>query len=250
MEKIFLSIVIPAYNEEHNFKKNVLSKITDYLKNFSNSYEVIIVDDGSTDNSPSLISKFCQTHINFRLIKNQHMGKAGTVARGVEEATGEYILFTDFDQATPISEWEKLYPYLQKGNELVIGSREIAGSKRDDEPWYRHLMGKGFNFGVNLIAVRGIHDTQCGFKAFRADIAKEIFSKLQVYKPKKISSAFTGAFDVELLFIARKSGYKIAEVPINWSHVETNRVSPFKDSLHMAFDVIKIRLYHLMGKYQ
>jgi len=250
MLKPFLSIIIPAYNEKQNFEKGVLNQVASYLKKFKQSYEVLIVDDGSTDGSIDLLDNFCQKHSYFYLIKNQHMGKSGTVAKGVSSAKGRYILFTDFDQATPISEWSKLWPYLEKGNHVVIGSREVAGAKRDDEPWYRHLMGKGFNFGVKLIAVRGIHDTQCGFKAFKASVAKTIFSKLQVYKPKQISSAFTGAFDVEVLFIARKLGYKIAEVPILWSHVETNRVSPLKDSLLMAWDVIKIRLYHLLGRYQ
>jgi dolichyl-phosphate beta-glucosyltransferase len=249
MPKTFLSIIVPAYNEKSNFQKGALDKMVDYLRGFKNSYEVLIIDDGSTDGSADLMTKFCAKNKNFRLVKNQHMGKAGTVARGVEEASGEYILFTDFDQATPLSEWEKLHTYLNKGNDVVIGSREVAGAKRDDEPWYRHLMGKGFNFGVRLIAVRGIHDTQCGFKAFKSSVAKDIFSRLQVYKPKEISSAFTGAFDVEVLFIARKSGYKIAEVPIIWSHVETDRVSPVKDSLLMALDVVKIRFYHVLGRY-
>ena len=250
MKKPYLSVVIPAYNEKTNFKNDVLKQTYQYLKNQPYTWEVLIVDDGSTDGSPELIEKYCnQTH-GFKLIKNKHMGKSGTVAKGVEEAKGKYLLFTDFDQATPLSEWEKLEPYLKKGHHIVIGSREVEGSVRDKEPFHRHLMGRGFNFGVQLLTIRGIHDTQCGFKAFDTKVAKEVFQKLQVYKPREISAAFTGAFDVELLFIARKSGYKIAEVPIHWAHVETDRVSPIKDSILMAFDVIKIRLYHLLGKYQ
>ena len=123
MSKIFLSVIIPAYNEKNNFQNGALTKVSQYFQNFPKDYEVIIVDDGSNDNSPDLIAKFCQNNKNFRLIKNKHMGKAGTVARGVTEAKGEYILFSDFDQATPISEWEKLYPYLQKKYHVVIGSR-------------------------------------------------------------------------------------------------------------------------------
>lgn len=250
MSKIFLSVLIPAYNEKNNFEKGVLNQVTKYFKNFPKSYEVIIVDDGSKDGSVDLLESFCKKNNNFKLIKNKHMGKASTVSKGVEEARGEFILFTDFDQATPISEWEKLYPYLQKNYQIVIGSREVKGSKREKEPWYRHLMGRGFNFGVKLIAVKGISDTQCGFKAFEGKVAKKIFKKLQVYKPKLINSAFTGAFDVEIIFIAQKFGYKIAEVPIEWAHVETDRVSPVKDSLHMAVDVVKIRIYDLLGKYK
>ncbi|NMC36452.1 glycosyltransferase family 2 protein [Candidatus Beckwithbacteria bacterium] len=249
MKEPFLSVIIPAYNELANFKKQALESVASYLSGKKFSWEVLIVDDGSTDGSPTLIKDFCQKHNGFYLIQNKHMGKAGTVARGVTEAKGNYLLFTDFDQATPIEEWEKLLPYLKNGSEVVIGSREVAGSKREKEPWYRHMMGKGFNFGVKLLAVGGIADTQCGFKAFEAKSAKKLFSKLQVYKPREIDHAFTGAFDVELLFIARKMGLRIAEVPIHWKHVETNRVSPLRDSLHMAFDVVKIRLYAWMGRY-
>lgn len=245
----FLSIIIPVYNEKTNFEKGCLDKVYKYLAKYTKTYEVLIIDDGSTDNSPSLIESFCQKHKYFRLIRNTHMGKAGTISLGVSEAIGKFILFTDFDQATPLSEWDKLYSYLEHDYDIVIGSREIKGAQREEEPWYRHLMGKGFNFGVRLIAVKGISDTQCGFKAFKSSIAKEIFKKLIVYKPKKISNAFTGAFDVELLFIAQKLGYKIAEVPIIWSHVQTNRVSPLRDSVLMALDVIKIRLNSLLGKY-
>lgn len=248
--KPYLSVIIPAYNEKTNFNKGVLNSSIDYLKKVKFSWEVLIIDDGSTDGSPELIKKFCQKNPGFRLIKNKHMGKAGTVAKGVEQAKGEYILFTDFDQATPLKEWEKLEPYLQNGHDVVIGSREVEGSIRAEEPFYRHLMGRGFNFGVQLLAVRGIHDTQCGFKAFKSKVAKKIFKKLIVYKPREITSAFLGAFDVEILFIARKSGYKIAEVPIHWAHVQTERLSPIKDSILMAIDVVKIRIFHLLGKYK
>jgi len=245
----YLSIVIPAYNEEHNFEKGALADMRELLRKESYSWEVLIVDDGSKDKSVAMIEEFCKKNKGFKLVKNVHMGKAGTVARGVKEAIGKYILFTDFDQATPISEFAKLQPYLETGFEVVIGSREVAGAKRDKEPFYRHLMGRGFNFGVKLIAVRGFSDTQCGFKAFKTETAQKLFSKLQVYKPREIASAFTGAFDVEILFIARKMGLKIAEVPIHWKHVETTRVSPLRDSLHMAWDVVKIRGYDLMGRY-
>lgn len=246
----YLSVVIPAYNEIKNFKNGVLSDVHKYFSNKNYTYEIIIVDDESSDGSPELIEKFCRNHNNFKFFKNPHMGKSGTVAKGVSLANGNYILFTDFDQATPISEWEKLIPYLEKGYDFVIGSREIEGSKREKEPWYRHVMGRGFNFGVRLLAVGGISDTQCGFKAFNSKVAKKLFQKLQVYKPKKISSAFTGAFDVELIFLARKFNYKIAEVPIVWKHVETDRVNPIKDSFLMAIDVIKIRIFNILGKYE
>jgi len=245
----YLSIVIPAYNEMSNFRVGVLDELWKALKDQSFFWEAILVDDGSTDGSVEEFRKYTKDKEGFYLIENEHMGKAGTVAAGVEKAEGKYILFTDFDQATPFSEFEKLKPYLKKGYQVVIGSREVAGARREKEPYYRHLMGRGFNFGIRLLTVRGIADTQCGFKAFEAKAAKKLFKGLRVYQPAKISSAFTGAFDVELLFLARRFGYKIAEVPINWKHVETDRVSPIRDSVLMALDVLKIRLYDLLGFY-
>lgn len=248
--KQFLSIVIPAFNESSNFNKGSLQKIADYLNSHSLNCEVLIIDDGSTDETISLVSNFIKNKANWYLIKNPHQGKAATVAEGVKRARGECVLFTDFDQATPISEVEKLLPFLSKGYDIIIGSREIKGAKREKEPLYRHLMGKIFNLVVKLFIFRGIQDTQCGFKLFKTTLAQALFAQLLVNKPKKIKNAFTGAFDVELLYLAQKKGYKIAEVPVEWQHYKTIRVNPIKDSVHMFFDVLKIRLFDLMGKYE
>jgi glycosyltransferase involved in cell wall biosynthesis len=247
--KPVLSVIIPAYNEEENFKKGALDKVADYFKKSSFLYEVIVVDDGSIDKTAMLVADFIKNKENWRLIKNPHQGKAATVRKGVEEAEGENVLFTDFDQATPISEVEKLLPFLNKGYSVVIGSREIKGAKREKEPFYRHLMGKIFNLVVKIIAFGGVADTQCGFKLFKTEVAKELFSQLKVYQSRKIESAFTGAFDVELLFLAQKQGFQIAEVPVHWRHFETERVNPIKDSVRMFFDVLKIRINDLLGKY-
>ncbi len=250
MDKIYLSIVIPAYNETDNLEHGALEKITPYLKKQPFDYEVIIVDDGSTDGSPAKLEQFINTHKNWRLIKNHHQGKAQTVARGVVEAQAELVLFTDFDQATPLSEVEKLLPFIRKKYDIVIGSREVKGSQRLKEPWYRHLMGRAFNLFVSLIALRGIQDTQCGFKLFKAGIAKDLFSRLVVYGPHPEKGAFTGAFDVEVLYLAQKSKYKIAEVPVHWRHVKTTRVNPLKDSIRMFFDLLRIRLTDIIGGYR
>ncbi|GAF80640.1 unnamed protein product, partial [marine sediment metagenome] len=174
---------------------------------------------------------------------------ATTVATGVKLAKGENILFTDFDQATPLSEVEKLTPFLKKGYDVIIGSREVKGARREKEPFYRHLMGKVFNLVVHIIALPGIHDTQCGFKLFKTKTVKDIFSKLKV-QHVETKRAFTGAFDVEALFLAQKKGYKIAEVPVFWRHYETARINPIKDSMRMFFDVLKIRLNDLLGRYE
>ena len=245
-----LSVIIPAYNEEPNFKKGALDDVSKYLAKQQYLWEVLVVDDGSEDSTASLCADFAKKHNNFRIIKNPHQGKAETVKAGVRQAKGEYILFTDFDQSTPLSEIEKLLP-LFPDYDIVIGSRQLPGAKREKEPIYRHLMGLVFNLLVQVIAVRGIWDTQAGFKCFKKDVAKILFEKLKVYgKGKKVKGALVTAFDVELLFIAKKHNYKIKEVPIIWHHEATSRVSPIKDSLRMLRDVLRIRLNDLRGVYK
>lgn len=247
---IFLSIIIPAYNEAENFKRGALNEVAEYFKKQTYYWEVIIVDDGSKDETSRLIREFVSNKENWRLIQNSHQGKAAAVSRGVLAAKGKNILFTDFDQATPIKEIEKLLKKIKEGYQIVIGSREIKGAKREKEPFYRHLMGKVFNLFVKIFVISGISDTQCGFKLFNNEAVNKLFSKIKVYKDRKVVDAYTGAFDVELLFLAKKYRLKVAEVPINWHHVKTTRVNPLKDSLRMLFDIIKIRLYDFSGKYE
>lgn len=247
MSNVLLSVIIPAYNEEGNFKKGTLKMVDDYLKKQKYSWEVIVVDDGSGDQTASLLEGFVKNKKTWHLVRNLHQGKAQTVMTGLEKARGQYRLFTDFDQSTPISEVEK---FLEKARDfdVVIGSREIRGAKREKEPFYRHLMGKIFNFLVQVLVIKGIYDTQCGFKLFRKEVMKEVLPRLKIAK-QKTAGAYTGAFDVELLFLAKKLGFKICEVPIYWKHVRTSRVSPFRDSLKMLSEILKIRFYNLLGAY-
>lgn len=247
---IDLSVIIPAYNELSNFSAGKLEQVAAYLQTKHLSWEVIIVDDGSTDMSPSKIKAFIQAQSNWRFLINQHQGKAMTIKAGVAAAKGKYLLLTDFDQATPIGEVEKLLPFIDKDYQIVIGSREVKGALRQQEPWYRHLMGKVFNGLVQLVAIRGIHDTQCGFKIFETLVARDLFSRLIVYRPHPEKHAFTGAFDVELLYLAYKQKLRIAEVPVHWSHEPTTRVNPVRDSIRMFIDVLKIRWVDLSGKYR
>jgi glycosyltransferase involved in cell wall biosynthesis len=248
--KPFLSVIIPAYNEADNFKKGVLSRVEKYLNQQSYKSEVIVVDDGSQDNTAKLVSDWIKDKKRWRIIRNSHKGKAIAVSAGVFSAKGKYIIFTDFDQATPLSEIEKLLPFMKKGYAIAIGSREVKGSKREREPWHRHLMGRAFNLLVKTFAVKGIQDTQCGFKLFKADIAHELFRNLEVYKDAEEKQAYMGAFDVEILYLAQKNGYQTAEVPVHWKHVKTTRLNPVRDSSRMLIDIMKIRLADLTGKYE
>jgi glycosyltransferase involved in cell wall biosynthesis len=245
----YLSVVIPSYNEKKNLSRGVLDEVFEYLEKQSYSWEVILTDDGSTDTTVARLNDYASKHKNVTVLKNIHAGKAPTVKSGMLAARGEWRVFTDFDQSTPLLEVEKLLKEAKKGYDIVIGSREISGARRDEEPLYRHLMGRGFNMIVQLLAVPGIKDTQCGFKLFSAD-ATSLFNNLIVYGSNESrKDAFTGAFDVELLYLAKKYGYKIKEVPILWMHNETDRVSPVKDSLRMLRDIFRVRLTDLMGKY-
>ena len=246
----FLSIIIPSFNESENLSKGVLDEVEKYLSSQKYQWEIILVDDGSTDGTFESLQKIVKGKKNWRLIKSPHQGKAQTVKAGVMEATGNLVLFTDFDQATPLSEVEKLLSFLYKGYDIAIGSREVKGSERLKEPWYRHLMGKVFNKVVQLFTIQGISDTQCGFKLFTNHIAKELFDSLVVYAKGPEKTAFTGAFDVELLYIASKRGYRIAEVPVSWKYVKTVRVNPVRDSVRMFLDVLRIRVTDLLGGYK
>ena len=250
MVKPFLSVVIPSYNELGNLHKGVLDKVDHYLSRQKYSWEVIVVDDGSTDGSIEFVENFIKENKGFRLVKNGHTGKAGAVTRGVLDAQGEIVLFTDMDQATPIEEVENFFSPLEKNFDIVIGSRN---SKRKGAPWTRLVMARSMMILRTLIVgVYGISDTQCGFKAFRNDVAKKLFKKVnEINKGFKqvTGSHVTAGFDVELLYLAQKMGYKIKEVPVSWLYVETRRVSPLKDSIDGFFDLFKIKFNSLKGIY-
>lgn len=251
MGKIHLSVVIPSYDEMANLQKGVLDKIDHFLSKKSFSYEVIVVDDGSRDGSVEFAEKFVKDNSSFRLIKNQHLGKGGAVTSGILKAEGEYVLFTDMDQATPIEELDKLMPYFEKGYDIVIGSRN---SKRKGSPWTRVLMARAMIILRTLIVgVNKISDTQCGFKMFRKDKGQKLFSKINdLHKGfQKVSgSSVDAGFDVELLFLASRMGYKIKEVPVDWLYVETRRVNPIKDSISGLRDLLQIKLNDISGKYK
>lgn len=248
----YLSVVIPAYNEEKNLEAS-LRKVRAFLSGQDFPWEVIVVDDGSSDKTGVIAQDFAKANTGFSAIKNPHRGKGYTVRTGVLVAKGEFVLFADADMATPIEEVKRLLLWVtEKDFDLAIASREGFGARREGEPFYRHFMGRGFNYLVRFIALRGINDTQCGFKLFRGKVAQDLFSSLIIYggEVAPVSGAYMGAFDVEILFLARLRGYKIKEVPVSWHYVKTARLSPIKDSWRMLRDIVKMRLSFLAGKYR
>ena len=245
-----LSVVIPAFDELANLQKGVLSKVESFLQKQTYDYEVILVDDGSKDGTREFLERFTKQNKKFKLIKNQHLGKAGAVTTGMLKAGGDYVLFCDMDQATPIEEVENLLPYLSKGYEIVIGSRS---RDRKGAPFTRLLMARGMMVLRSVIVgLHGITDTQCGFKLFTKDASDKIFGKLyELHQGFRVTSgsSVTAGFDVELLFLAQKLGYKIKEVPVTWLYVETRRVSPIKDSLDGLRELFTIKRNDVVGKY-
>jgi len=245
-----LSVVIPCYNEEKNLKRGVLDEIEKYLKKQDFSSEVIISDDGSTDGSLKFLDKYIKYHPRFKLLRNRHAGKPYALKAGLKSVKGEIILFTDMDQSAPITELRKLLPYFKENYKVVIGSR---GLTRKNFPLYRQLASVIFRFLRQGLLLREIVDTQCGFKAFEREVAREIFSKLTIFKEeKKVKGWRVTAYDVEALFIAKKLSFRIKEVPVNWEDKDVARGKQknfIKESWEMFTEILRVRLNDLKEKY-
>lgn len=250
-EQPLLSVIVPAYNEERRLPKT-LDQILGYLDQQPYRFELIVADDGSSDQTAALVEHMSARRSDVCLLRLDHRGKGFAVRAGALAARGEYVLLCDADLATPIEEWEKLYPNFAQGYALAIGSREGLGASRMGEPWYRHMMGRVFNFIVRLVAISGIQDTQCGFKALRRPVAVDLFQRMRIYGDDApvVAGAAVTAYDVELLFLARARGYRIAEVPVLWNYGQETKVNPVRDSLRNLRDVLKVRWYALRGRYQ
>jgi dolichyl-phosphate beta-glucosyltransferase len=251
--KTKVSIVIPCYNEEKNLKRGVLNEVYRFLKTQDFGWEVLVANDGSTDQSAVLADQFCQKHSGFRLLDLPHGGKPKAVWGGIQKAKFPLVLFTDMDQSTPLKEITKLLPYF-KDYDLAIGSR---GIKRRGAPWYRQLGGLAFRHLRGLFLLRNIEDTQCGFKMFKTSVAKKCFPHLAAIKDTTPGNEGwrVGAFDVELLFIAQNFGFKIKEVRVNWrdedeSDTKGQKQGRFlRESIDMAQEIFRVKLNQLKGLY-
>lgn len=244
---VYLSVVIPAYNEEKNIKAGSLEQVRKFLSCQKYTWEVLVVNDESTDKTARLVADYANKYKGFRLLMEPHRGKGGTVIAGMLQAAGDIILFTDMDQATPIDQLNGILPKFNQGYSIVIGSR--AG--RAGAPIVRKLMAYGFSILRYLILRLPYRDTQCGFKAFKNNAAKEIFRRMKIYNDKVVvkGAAVNAAFDLEVLYIARKLGLKVAEVPVVWKYRKTERINPIKDSLDGLGGMLKVRWNALGGKY-
>jgi dolichyl-phosphate beta-glucosyltransferase len=244
-----ITLVIPCYNEEANIQKGVLDNIGNFTEDRKDFLEVLIVDDGSSDKSREIITrKYLSKFKKFRLICNDHGGKAFAVKRGIEEAKAELVMFSDIDLATPIEEVDNLLLYTA-ANEVVIGSR---GATRPGAPMIRKIMAISFIIIRNtIIGLYGIKDTQCGFKIFQTKAAQEIISKMLVFKraQKTNGASVSATFDLEFLFLAKKLGYNIKEVKVLWRHMETKNVNFFKDASETLTDLARMKWYEMKGRY-
>ena len=235
-----LSVVIPAYNESARIVPT-LRKLVAYLEAQPYTWEALVVDDGSADQTPEVVENWARQRSNVRVVRRSHHGKGWAVRSGMLEARGEYRFMCDADLAMPVQWIGDFLDRMDSGADIVIGSREAAGARRFDEPLYRHIMGRVFNWTVRLVAVSDFQDTQCGFKCFTDGAARELFRNQR--------SKGMG-FDVEVLYLALKRGLIVEELPIDWYHQPVSKVRPGVDTIDMLKDTVLVRIRDLMGKYR
>lgn len=235
-DKPFLSLIIPAYNEQERIEATLVA-VEAYLSSAGKSCEIIAVNDGSTDDTLRIIRERAAGSAFMRVVAYEvNRGKGYAVRQGVFASRGDYVAFTDADLSAPIDILARLFEALEKGFDIAIGSRAVKGVEIPrHQPWYREMGGKCLNLVIQALAVPGIHDTQCGLKLFRGDVAREVFAHCFLDG---------WGFDVEVLYLARKLGYSIAEVPVKWSHVEGSKVRPFRSGVEIIRDLIRMRGHH------
>lgn len=253
MNKIYLSVILPSYNETKNINRGVLTQVHDYLAKQKYSWEVIISDDGSTDQSADLVADQISAWPRFRLLRNVHGGKPSALLHGIQAAKGEYVLFTDMDQSTPITQLAKLLKKLTPGTKVVIGSR---GLERKNFPFYRKLGSAVFVTLRKLFLLRDIKDTQCGFKLFDRKLVAKAFPKLEFFKKNtRVTGWQVTSYDVELLHIIKKMGERIEEVVVNWSDADESDSKGggvgryLRESQEMIVQIMRVKRNDLRGIY-
>jgi dolichyl-phosphate beta-glucosyltransferase len=236
-----VSIVVPAFNEERRIERTI-TMIAEYMNGRHEPHDIIVSDDGSVDATGEIVNTLQRTHPSIQLVRGpRNEGKGSAVRRGVATSTGDLILVTDADLATPIEEFESLLAPINAGADIAIGSRGMRGSRLVlRQPIYREMMGRLFNVFVQLAILPGVFDTQCGFKLFRGSVARRLFAHAKI-------DGF--AFDVEVLGLAAQAAYRLVEVPVRWSHVNHSKVSLGRDSLSMFRDMVRIAYWLRTSQY-
>ena len=236
---MFLSIVIPAYNEETRLP-DTLNKVSAFLGTQSYSSEVLIVDNNSTDKTEEIIKDYCSRYPNMQGLFEKEPGKGAAVRCGMLQAKGEFAFMCDADLSMPIEELINFLPPKLEGIDIAIASREAPGAIRYHEPHFRHLGGRLMNWLIQLFILPGLNDTQCGFKCFTTETAKDLF---------KHQTLPGWSFDIELLYIARKRGYKVLEIPVPWYYQQESKVNAVRDALQILMDIQTIRRNANQGVY-
>jgi dolichyl-phosphate beta-glucosyltransferase len=242
MDQLLVSIVIPAYNEEARIGAT-LDRIGQYFATSALTGEVLVINDGSRDQTAAVVTQSRAGNLAVQLIEMPiNQGKGAAVKIGMMAARGEYVFFYDADGSTPIEELDKALPLLQGEWDVVIGSRAVDGADIPvRQPWYREGMGKIFNKIVKLIALADFYDTQCGFKGFRRSVIPTVFSRQTIER---------WGFDVEILFIAKKHGCRIKEMPVRWLNSPQTKINVYRDSWNMFLEVLSVRLKSMKGLYR
>ena len=236
--KPFLSIIIPAHNEQNRLP-GTLEKVFHFLEQQSFSSEVIVVENGSTDQTHQVAREFAKQHASLRVLQSTK-GKGSAVQHGVLAAEGEYRFMCDADLSMPVEEIVKFIPPKLQNFDIAIASREARGAVRFNEPSYRHWGGRGINVLIQALILPGLNDTQCGFKCFRGEVAEDLFRRQTMHG---------WSFDIEVLYIARRHGYHIVEIPIHWYHFSDSKVSALRDAMRMISDIFLIHANARRGLY-
>lgn len=242
MTDLSYSIIIPAYNESERLAVS-LPKVQDYVDASGLQAEIIVVNDGSTDDTAEVVRRFARLHPDVRLLENPgNRGKGYSVRNGMLNATGDVMLFTDADLSSPIREASKLFAAIEQGADVAIGSRWLqAELQTERQPWFRQLYGRLFNLALRIVLGLKYRDTQCGFKAFTREAAHTIFSRQHIER---------WGFDPELLFLADKFKLRTVEVPVEWAHDHRSKISPLRDGMKMGVEMLAVRWNDMRGVYK